>query len=33
MDFTLMERELLPQMYREFAETKIKPLAEEIDEK
>ena len=33
MDFTIdREHELLRKMYREFAETEVKPLAEEIDE-
>ena len=33
MDFKLpKEHELLRKMYREFAETEVKPLAEEIDE-
>ena len=33
MDFTLSkEHEMLRKMYREFAETEVKPLAQEIDE-
>ena len=33
MDFTLSkEHEMLRKMYREFAETEVKPLAAEIDE-
>ena len=33
MDFVLSkEHEMLRKMYREFAETEVKPLAEEIDE-
>ena len=33
MDFHLSkEHELARKMYREFAETEVKPLAEEIDE-
>ena len=33
MDFTVLkEYEMLQQMYREFAETEVKPLAQEVDE-
>ena len=33
MDFHLTnEQQMLRKMYREFAETEVKPLAEEIDE-
>ena len=33
MDFTLSkEHKLLQEMYRSFAETEVKPLAEEVDE-
>lgn len=33
MDFTLSnEHQMFRKMYREFAETEVKPLAEEIDE-
>lgn len=33
MDFTLSkEQQMLRKMYREFAETEVKPLAEEVDE-
>ena len=33
MDFHLSkEQEMIRKMYREFAETEVKPLAEELDE-